>query len=133
MTKLLVLLTLTLSLFAVEIPTAHAKKKKFGKSVELNAQVIQLSNASQSVTSLVSGHLEKYFVEPGQNVKNGDKIALIESITVSKMTADYISLKKQYNALKKNYDATKKLYDAGMTSMSEVNNKSVEKMQYLLN
>ena len=127
MTKLFVLLTLSISLFAVEIPTAHAKSRKFGKSVELNAQVIQLSNAGQSVTSLVSGHLEKYFVEPGQKVKTGDKIALIESITISKMTADYISLKKQYNALKKNYDATKKLYDAGMTSMSEVNNKSIQK------
>ena len=66
MIKLFVLLTFTLSLFAVEIPTAHAKSRKFGKSVELNAQVIQLSNAGQSVTSLISGHLEKYFVEPGQ-------------------------------------------------------------------
>jgi len=127
MTKLLVLLTLTISLFAVEIPTAHAKNRKFGKSVELNAQVIQLSNASQSVTSLVSGHLEKYFVEAGQKVKSGQKIAMIESILVSKMTADYIALNKQYEALNNNYKATKKLYDSGMTSMSELNNQSIRK------
>ena len=129
MTKRICLLTflITTSLFSVEIPTAHASKRSFSKSIELNAQVIQLSNAGQSVTSLVSGHLEKYFVEPGQKVKAGQKIALIESILVSKMTADFISLQKQYSSLDKNYQATKKLYDTGMTSMSEVNKQSIQK------
>jgi len=129
MTKRICLLTflITTSLFSVEIPTTHAKERSFSKSVELNSQVIQLSNAGQSVTSLVSGHLEKYFVEPGQKVKAGQKIALIESILVSKMTADYIALKKQYISLDKNYQATKKLYDTGMTSMSEVNKQSIQK------
>ena len=129
MTRRICLLTflITTSLFSVEIPTAHASKRSFSKSIELNAQVIQLSNAGQSVTSLVSGHLEKYFVEPGQKVKAGQKIAMIESILVSKMTADYISLNKQYKALDKNYQATKKLYDSGMTSMSELNNQSIQK------
>lgn len=129
MTKKICLLALLLasSLFSLEIPTQHAQERAFSKSVELNSQVIQLSNASQSVTSQVSGHLEKYFVEAGQRVKAGQKIAQIESIIVSKMTADYISLAKQYEALQRNYQATQKLYDSGMTSMQELNNKSIEK------
>lgn len=129
MTKKVWLLTLALSssLFSLEIPTKHAQERAFSKSVELNSQVIQLSNASQSVTSQVSGHLEKYFVEAGQKVKAGQKIAQIESILVSKMTADYISLAKQYEALQRNYQAAQKLYDSGMTSMQELNNKSIEK------
>ncbi|PHS58324.1 MAG: hypothetical protein COB17_03670 [Sulfurimonas sp.] len=129
MTKRICLLTLLLtsSLFSVEIPTSHAQEKVFGKSVELNAQIIQLSNAGQSVTSLVSGHLEKYFVEPGQKVKAGQKVALIESILVSKMTANYISLNKQYISLDENYQATKKLYNSGMTSMQNLNNLSIQK------
>ncbi len=133
MTKTIFLLSLFMStsLFAVEIPLSHAKERKFGKSIELNAQVIQLSNAGQSVTSLVSGHLEKYFVEPGEKVKTGQKIALIESILVSKMTANYIALKKQYKALDKNYQATQKLYKSGMTSMSELNNISIQKSAML--
>ena len=120
-------LLITTLLFSVEIPTEHAKSRKFGKSIELNAQVIQLSNAGQSVTSLVSGHLEKYFVEPGEKVKSGQKIAMIESILVSKMTADYIAYVKQCKALEQNYEATKKLYESGMTSMSELNNQSIQK------
>jgi len=108
--SLLVLLYIT-SLFSVDIPTEHAELHSFGKSIELNSQIIQLSNAKQSVTSLVSGHLEKYFVEAGQSVKSGQKIALIESILVSKMTADFISLKKQIISLNENYEASKKLYD----------------------
>lgn len=129
MNKMMYLLTLFFvsQLFSVEIPTKHVQERTFGKSIELNSQVIQLSNASQSVTSQVSGHLEKYFVEAGQRVKAGQKIAMIESIFVSKMTADYISLSKQYKASEKNYLATKKLYDGGMVSMQELNNKSIDK------
>lgn len=118
---------ITSALFAIDIPTAHTKERAFSSSVELNAQIIQLSNASQSVTTQISGHLEKYYIQPGQRVKAGQKIALIESITVSKMTADFISLKKQYTALKKNYKATKKLYENGMTSMQELNNQTIQK------
>lgn len=121
------ILLLSTSLFSVEIPTQHTELRSFGKSIELNSQIIQLSNAKQSVTSLVSGHLEKYFVEAGQSVKDGQKIALIESILVSKMTADYISLKKQFVSLNKNYEANKKLYDKGMLSMQELNNLGIEK------
>jgi len=128
MNRLFLLTTLLVTaLFSVEIPTEHAQLRGFGKSVALNAQVIQLSNAGQSVTSLVSGHLEKYFVEPGQKVKRGQKIALIESIMVSKMTADYVSLRKQYLALDKNFQAIQKLYDKGMTSMQELNNQSIQR------
>jgi multidrug efflux pump subunit AcrA (membrane-fusion protein) len=124
--SLLVLLYVT-SLFSVDIPIEHAKLRSFGKSIELNSQIIQLSNAKQSVTSLVSGHLEKYFVEAGQSVESGQKIALIESILVSKMTADYISLKKQFISLNKNYEANQKLYDKGMLSMQDLNNLGIEK------
>ena len=118
---------LSVSLLAQEIPTKHAKERILNKSVSLNSQVVQLSNASQVVTSLVSGHLEKYFVSPGETVKTGQKIALIESIRVSKMTANYVSLKKQYQAQMKNYNSVKKLYESGMTSMSELNNQSMKK------
>ena len=123
----IITMLLSISIFAIEIPTAYTKLHSFGKSVELNSKVIQLSNAKQSVTSLVSGQIEKYFVEAGQYVKKGQKIALIESITISKMTADYISLKKQYISLSNNYEANKKLYEKGMLSMQELNKLKIEK------
>ncbi len=124
---LLTALTLTASLFATDIPEAKVQMHKFNKSVELNAQVIQLSNAQQSITSLVAGHLEKYYVKPAQKVKQGQKIALIESIVVSKMSADYIALKKQLNAAEKNYKSVENLYKKGMTSMQELNNQEIKR------
>ena len=128
MIKLLITITFLLSsLYAAEIPTEQAKVRKFGKVVELNAQVVQLSNAKQNIMSMVSGHIEKYYVKPAQNVKRGDKVALIESIMLSKMTAEFISLKEQYRALNRNYEATKKLYDKGMTSQQELNNQSIKR------
>jgi len=128
MIKIHLLLTVLLtSIYAVEIPTEHAQLQKFGKAVELNAQVVQLSNAKQNIMSMVGGHIEKYYVKPAQNVKRGDKVALIESIMLSKMTAEYISLQEQYYSLNKNYKSTKKLYDRGMTSQQELNNQSIKR------
>ncbi|WP_457746843.1 efflux RND transporter periplasmic adaptor subunit [Sulfurimonas sp.] len=121
------LLGLGVMLSGVEIPLERATIHEFKKSVAINAKVIQLSNAQQSITSLVQGHLEKYFVKPAQNVKAGDKIALLESIEVSKMSADYISLKKQYEVVSKNYEAIKSLYEKGMASMQSLNTQAIKK------
>lgn len=132
MSKIFIVITiLCISLFGVEIPTKHAQKRAFGKSVELNAQIVQLSNASQSIMSLVGGHIEKYYVRVGQSVKDGQKIVLIESITLSNMTANFISQKKQLEAQEKNYQASKSLYDKGMTSMQELNAQSIKRDEVL--
>lgn len=124
---LLVSLMLASTVFATQIPLEKVQLHKFNTSVELNAQVIQLSNAQQSITSLVAGHLEKYYVKPAQKVKAGQRVALIESIIVSKMSADYLALKKQLSASDKNYKAVKKLYEKGMTSMQKLNNEEIKR------
>lgn len=122
----IILLGLGIILLAQEVPTAKTKKHSFKKSVALNAKIIQLSNAQQSITSLVGGRLEKYFVKPAQDVSAGDKIALIRSIEVSKMSADYIALKKEYQAAQKNYEAVEKLYKKGMTSLQSFNAQAIK-------
>ena len=118
---------LALALFAVEIPTKSAKIREFSNSVELNSQIVQLSNAKQSIMSLVGGHIENYYVKVGQSVKKGQKIALIESILLSDMTANFISLKTQLQTQEKNYIAAKSLYEKGMTSMQELNQESIKR------
>ena len=60
-------------LFATEIPIQKAKLHPFNTSVELNAQIIQLSNAKESIASLISGHLERYYVKPAQMIKKISK------------------------------------------------------------
>jgi len=130
MSKILfTVLALSISIFGADIPISKVKLHSFSKSVALNAKVVQLENAQQSITSLVSGHLEKYYVKPAQSVKKGQKIALIESIIVSKMSANYLSLKKQLEATSKNYEAVKNLYDRGMTSLQELNNQSIKRSE----
>ena len=111
----------------MDLPIEKAQIHSFKKSLSLNAQVIQLSNAQQAITSLIEGHLEKYFVKPGQKVKKGDKIALIRSMKLSKMSAEYISYKQQYKAVVKNYEAQKRLYEKGMSSMQKLNEFAMQK------
>ncbi|WP_321779487.1 efflux RND transporter periplasmic adaptor subunit [Sulfurimonas sp.] len=132
MTKIFLLTALLyFNLFSSEIPLEHVELRAFSKSVELNGQIIQLSNASQAVMSQVGGHLERYFVKAGQSVKKGQKIVLIESILISKMTAEFISLKKQLDSQEKNYNATKSLYEKGMTSLVKMNAQSIKKDELL--
>ncbi|WP_434657815.1 hypothetical protein [Sulfurimonas sp. NW9] len=135
MNKLLLSLLLGIGavVLAAEVPLAKTQMHSFKKSVALNAKIIQLSNAQQSITSLVGGHLEKYFVKPAQDVSEGDKIALIKSIKVSKMSADYIALKKQYKSAQKNYEAVEKLYKKGMTSMQSLNSEAIKTSEIAAN
>jgi multidrug efflux pump subunit AcrA (membrane-fusion protein) len=128
---ILITIALASTIFAMQIPTKHAQMKEFGKSIELNAQVVQLSNSKQSIMSLVSGQIKEYYIKVGQNVKKGQKIVLIESMMLSNMTANFISQKKQLEAQEKNYQASKSLYEKGMASMQELNSQSIKKDEIL--
>ena len=126
--KIILTLFTAVTLFGEEsLPTDTVKEHLFAQKLEVNSQIIQLSSAKQKVTSLLAGHLERYFVKPSQKVKKGQKVALIDSPELSKMTATYLALKQQYAAQKKNYDSVKKLYEKGMTSLQELNRESIKK------
>jgi hypothetical protein len=122
-----ILVSVILTLGAVEIPTQKAKVRTFAKSVKLNSQVIQLSNAKESIMSIVGGHIERYFVKAGESVKKGQKIVLLKSMKISKMSAEYISLKKQFNSQVDNFKSTQTLYKKGMTSKVVLNEQTIKK------
>lgn len=128
-------ISLLFCLFArgAEIPLEEAQIRSFGETVELNSKVIQLSNAKQSIMPLISGHVERYFVEAGSKVKAGQKIALIESLSLSKMTSDYLALKESSKAVMQNYEAAKKLYAKGMVSLEDLNLRSIQKDESVSN
>ncbi len=121
MTKYLLLL-LPLLGFASAIKVEHAQVKPLGKIIKTNAEITQLSNQKQEIVSRLSGHLEKYYVHAGEYVKGGAKIALIESIELSKMTAEYLSLLQQAKAAKIQKDANTKLNKKGLSSQNDLNN-----------
>ncbi len=131
MTKYILLIIIPFFAFADSITIAKAMKKPLGKIIQTNAQIIQLSNQQQKIVSRLSGHVEKYFVTTGDKVKKGDKIALIESIALSEMTADFISLKAQAKASKVQLSTTKKLYQKGLASKNELNKKVIALQEIL--
>ena len=95
--------------FSDTITLEHTQEKAIGKTIQTNAQIRQLSAQKQTIVSRLAGHLERYYIRPAQKVKEGDKIVLIESIQLSKMTANYLALKRQAIASrsqKKNYTTT---------------------------
>jgi len=127
MSRVLLLLSICLSLLADDISIKTAQKHIFLKEIQLNAKVVQLSNAKQAIMAQVSGHIEKYFVKPNQKIKKGQKIALLQSTKLSELTAEYIATKRQNYALLKTYQANKNLYKKGLISSQELSTQSVQK------
>lgn len=121
MNRYLLLLLLPVFAFSKQIILEHAQIRPLGKIIQTNAQITQLSNQKQEIVSSLAGHLESYFVRPGQEVKKGDKIALIESLELSKMTAEYIALLEQTKAAKIQLSTSRELYKKGLNSKNEVN------------
>lgn len=121
MTKYLLLL-LPLLGFATAIKVEHAELKPLGKIINTNAQITQLSNQKQEIVSRLTGHLERYYVEAGAYVKKGEKVALIESIELSKMTAEYLSLVQQANAAQIQKNTSMKLHQKGLSSQNDLSN-----------
>ena len=124
--RLLLLFLLPFALTAQDITMAHAKEEMLGKIVSVNTQITQLSSQKQKIVSRLPGHVENYFVTPGQKVAKGDKVVLIESIALSKMTAEYLALKEQAKAANEKLETARKLYQKGLTSQSEFNQAIIE-------
>ncbi len=121
MTKFLLLLLPLLS-FASAIKIEHTTLKPLGKMVQTNAKITQLSNQKQEIVSRLSGHLEEYYVQAGQHVKNGEKVALIESIELSKMSAEYVALIQQAKAAQIQKNTSMKLNKKGLSSQNDLSN-----------
>jgi len=116
---------LSLSLLADDIEIEHTKKMRLGDMVSTNAKIIQLSNQKQEIVSILGGHIERYFVKQGEEIESGDKIALIKSMNLSQMTAEYLALKKQIKASRLDLDTAQKLYHKGVGSKEERNSKII--------
>jgi multidrug efflux pump subunit AcrA (membrane-fusion protein) len=128
---LLISLSFIIGLYAIEIPIEKVQIHEFGKSIELNSKIVQLSSAKQSIMTLLDGQITEYYVKEGETVNKGQKIALIESIELSKMSAEYLSLKNQYLSMNKTYEANKQLYDKGIISLEALNRINIENNEML--
>jgi len=119
MTKFLLLLFPFL-VWGNQIKIEHAMIKPLGKMIQTNAQITQLSDQKQEIVSRLSGHVEAYYVQAGQMVKKGDKVVLIESIALAKLTADYLALKQQIKPALGQANTTRKLYKKGLASKNQL-------------
>ncbi len=127
--KLITILLLPLWALASDITIDTVKESPFGKTLEVNAKIEQLSNQKQAIVSRLGGHLERYYVQPGQTVKRGDRIALIQSLELSKMSATYLALKKEALAAHTQLESTQKLYDKGLASRQALNDAQIKTAQ----
>jgi len=131
MTKYILLILIPIFTFADAITIAKAVQKPLERVVTTNVQIVQLSNQQQKIVSRLAGHVEKYFVKTGDRVRKGDKVALIESIVLSQMTADFVSLRRQAEAAKAQLATTRTLYKKGLASKDALNEKRIALQEIL--
>lgn len=117
---------LTYSVFPVDIPIAKVEMRSFYKELEINSQIIQLSSAKRDIMSRMKGKITHYYINVGERVKKGQKIARIESLKIMEDSSTLASLHQQLKPLEANYQTTKKLYDIGIASKQELNEQSIE-------
>ena len=125
MKRTITLLLLAASLLASEITIDTAVERAFGKRLHTNAKIVQLSNQRQQIVSRLGGHLEAYYVEPGAHIKKGAKIAMIRSLELSKMTAEYLGLGKKIEAARERLASTKRLFEKGLASRQDLNREQI--------
>ncbi len=125
MTKYILLFLLPLLSLANQITVEHPQIKPLGEIIQTNAQITQLSDQKQEIVSRLSGHIETYFVKAGERVQKGERVALIESIELSKMSAQYLAIVKQTKASKLQLDTAKKLYKKGLASQNDLSNQVI--------
>lgn len=73
---LLISLSFIIGLYAIEIPIEKVQIHEFGKSIELNSKIVQLSSAKQSIMTLLDGQITEYYVKEGETVNKGQKKAM---------------------------------------------------------
>jgi len=124
---LFMLMLMLVNLWGLDVPTAEVKKRVFKDIVKLNAQIIQRSNAKESVMARLGGKVKRYYVQEGQKIKKGQKVARIESLELSALSSKLKLLRKQLRIHNKNYKMLQKLYADGLEIAQNVNKEQRER------
>lgn len=115
------------NLWGLDVPIDVIEKHIFKDIIEVNSQIVQRSNAKESVMARLGGKVKKYFVQEGQKVKIGQKIAIIESLKLSSLSSKLKLLRQQSLIHNKNYKMLKNLYNLGLETAQNVNKEQQER------
>ncbi len=120
--KALLLSIVCIALFSHE----RVEKIALGKIYRTSAKVVVFKNQRQNIVAQIPGHVERYFVKDGDNVKSGEKIAKIKSFYLAQMSTKYLQLQSEIAILQKRLANAKKLYKKGLITYNNLANIKVK-------
>lgn len=115
--------TVTLSDSAIgeiNLQTFKVQSKIFTGSFLLTAEVKADQNNEALVGPLLSGRVQKVFVNTGQYVRKGDLLMTAEGLEIGELKASYLKTKAALEFAKANYERTKKLFSENIGSQKEL-------------
>ncbi len=124
--KLIGIILLSSSLWAVDVPIDEVKRQTFSESIKTNSQVVQLSSDSSTLMARWGGEIISYHLKEGDRIKKGQRVATIESKELTSQIAKLKALKHQLSVVNKNYEMIKNLYNIGLESLQKLNQQEEE-------
>jgi len=118
---------LLVDISAIEVPLSKVETHLFQKSIEINSQIVQRSDAKESVMARIGGKVLRYFVQEGQKIKKGQAMVEIESLELSSLFSKLTLLRQQLHVHNKNYKTLKKLYQSGLETVQNLNKEQRER------
>jgi len=121
----------------IDMTTAVVEQKRIPKEVFLTGQVEPDANITTPVISLVPGRVEKAFVQLGDIVKEGQKLAFIRSDDIAQIEADLLKNVLDFEAdieqarfqlalCEKVYGRHKQLFSEGISARADLDSAESE-------
>src|SRR5450432_759371 len=106
--------------------TALVKMDDVDELVKLNGKIIPNESKQAKVYALVSGKIKSLSVELGDNVKQGQTLAILQSTEVAGVTNDLSLAQSNVDITKKNLESTEELYKSNLATERDLTSAKLE-------
>lgn len=106
--------------------TAPVVMADIDESVKLNGKIIPNESKQAKVYALVSGKIRSLSVELGDNVKQGQTLAILQSTEVAGVANDLSLAQSNVDITKKNLESTEELYKSNLATEKDLTSAKLE-------
>ena len=104
----------------IELETILAERKTVCTSISATGKIIPNANSVVVISPLVTGRIARIFVNEGDYVQKGQKLADIESVELGKAKSDFNVAGTEYKLARLNYERIKSLFDQNVGSQKDL-------------
>jgi len=105
---------------AIKLETVMVQKQNIGRTITATGKVKMNENRLAVVGPIISGRVSQIYVNPGENVKKGQRLVEIESVELGIAKSQYYTAKTDYELASTDYERLKNLFAKKIGSEKEI-------------